>query len=1158
MLLTLRQEIIPLNISSPGHKTGRPAILYYRKVHNSFLALITYIDTAYKHAINWRGKIQDKRPLMYLQKRFSFGLYTVLLLLNAPFIKAQVAPITPPEQQLKQPFGDQDRSAFLKPDKVYYPETWFHFIGGNVSKKGITADLEAISAAGTSGITLFHGQFGGAWPKVDTQITCLSPLWEDAVKHAALEARRLGLRFNMENCPGWAMAGGPWIKPADAMRALVSSRTDITGGKGRLNVKLPKPQPSNEPWRDYQEISVLAFPTPLDDNGDTLKVSSGNSPKWQALFAGKAKDGVSLEQSTKEKPNTFEITFAKDETVRTLELPRITSFNYPYTYEPAVNIKIDAILPNGTSTEILNSDLPESNFQDDVPLSLACIKDVRAKKFRVSITNKHAIKVEFMHFLTAARENNWEAEAAWVLRGVGRSDQKFAQDKRTYVDPVQVKDISGYLQPDGTLTWDAPAGKWTILRIGHVNAGKKNGPAPPEGTGWECDKLSARGADAHFAGYIGRLSGNSGPLNNGLLTGMLMDSWECESQTWTADLEAQFAQHAGYRSKMWLPALFGYVLKDQETTFRFLHDWKSTINYLFVNNFYGRMTALAKQNNLSVAYETAAGDTFPGDIMEYYKFADVPMCEFWQPMSPSFVGSLNFKPIKPCASAARLYGKPRIAAEAFTSFDLTWDEQWQMLKEVANVNMVEGVTHLVYHTFTHNPQTDFLPPGTSFGSNIGTPFLRQQTWWKHMPYLNAYFARCSYLLERGRPVSDVLWYLGDEIDHKPDQNAPFPAGFKFDYCNPDVLLNRLSVDHGMLVTPEGLKYKVLWLPATTHMLPQTLEKINALIHAGATVIGNAPENIVTLTGGKNARLRFDVAVKDIWGAKSAKGLHAVGKGIVVSGLSLTDALHQLHLTSDVAGDNAIWVHRNIEGADWYFVSSPKGKAFKGPLDFRTTGTAETWDPVTGNIQPVAAQVKDGRSIISFDLPQAGSCFVVFRHNGKSPVNALKPAIKQLVASSNISTNWQLEFPAGWGAPAAMQIDSLKPWKDLGLTAEGKAFSGSATYTTTFNVDKLNPNNAFILNLGQVAMIAKVTVNGKDMGTLWATPYQTDITKALVPGKNTLKVEVTSTWFNRLVFDANQPEDKRKTWTISGPDKTSQLRASGLLGPVVLNEEKLSE
>ena len=180
-----------------------------------------------------------------------------------------------------------------------------------------------------------------------------------------------------------------------------------------------------------------------------------------------------------------------------------------------------------------------------------------------------------------------------------------------------------------------------------------------------------------------------------------------------------------------------------------------------------------------------------------------------------------------------------------------------MLKPVADANMAEGVTHLVFHTYTHNPQVGFLPPGTSFGGNgIGTPFLRGQTWWPYMHSFTDYLARCSYMFENGRPVSDVLWYLGDEMDHKPDQNAPFPDGFRYDYCNPDALLNRLSVADGRIVTPEGISYSLLWIPENRRMLPETVEAVYRLVKAGATVVGDAPSAPATLRIGEKEFARI--------------------------------------------------------------------------------------------------------------------------------------------------------------------------------------------------------------------------------------------------------------------------------------------------------------
>jgi hypothetical protein len=115
------------------------------------------------------------------------------------YLPAQIeAPSALPSSfEIYRPFGNYDKEAFLSPPKVYYPETWFHYIGGNISKEGITTDLEAIAKVGISGIQLFHGQFGGPWPGVEPQITCLSPNWEDIVQHTAQECRRLGLRFVM-------------------------------------------------------------------------------------------------------------------------------------------------------------------------------------------------------------------------------------------------------------------------------------------------------------------------------------------------------------------------------------------------------------------------------------------------------------------------------------------------------------------------------------------------------------------------------------------------------------------------------------------------------------------------------------------------------------------------------------------------------------------------------------------------------------------------------------------------------------------------------------------------------------------------------------------------------------------------------------------------
>lgn len=1083
------------------------------------------------------------RILLYCQT-LALGCFT-----NSLF--AQV-PITPPMKELTASFGQHDERAFASPSKVYYPETWFHLISGNVSKEGITADLEAISSADFSGIQLFHGHFSNdVWPQVTTPIACLSPSWEQTIGHAAAECRRLGLRFTMLDCPGWSMAGGPWIQPENAMRHLVWSKTVIEGGMDEA-IHLPLPESVSEEWRDYKEVAVIAFPTPLGDTNVPLQAMAvkGNRDFFNlGWLNGKSDKALQLSPTTEDSPYWFEVEFDKDVALRTLELPCIDSYGHSWCYEPGVSVKVEAIMPDGCLQEVLQSDLPQSNWQDGSPMSLACSEVSGCNKYRISLVNKHPMRLGRIRMLSVARKNNWEAEAGWTLRSIERNNELPQQSDAAFIPMKDIVDLTGKMDESGTLHWKFPKGNWTILRIGNVNTGMKNGPAPPEGTGWECDKLSAEASTIQFDNYIGKLS--NGVLNGGLLNGMLFDSWECRRQTWTPGMDKAFESRTSYSLRKWFPAIFGYVIDDHETTTRFLRDWRMTINDLLVRNFFGNMASLAKQRGLSMTYETAGGDVFPTDMMEYFKYADVPMCEFWQPFTDGYVGSLNFKPVKPTASAARMYGKPRVAAEAFTSFSHTWDEHLYMLKEVANVNMIEGVSHLVFHTYTHNPQVGFLQPGTSFGGQgIGTPFLRGQTWWKHMPAFNSYFARCSYLLERGKPVSDVLWYVGDEMDHKPNQHAPFPEGYKYDYCNPDVLLNRLTVDkEGFVMTPEGIRYRVIWIPENRRMLPETLERLYSLISDGATVIAGAPRGLATLRGGKDAQSRFDDAVRKIWGRSVDEGIRKVGKGCVISGITLDEALTRLGIAPDVTGGNAMWVHRQAEKADWYFVCAPKGGEFHGTLSFRSTGKVEMWDPETGTVVSLTGSVKDGRTSVELDLPYAGSCFVVFR-NDADAYNSSKESIREKVVDNILlSGNWTLSFPAGWGMPASLQTSELKAWKDLDVSDEGKAFSGSVTYTTDFHLNHLEDDASYWLNLGQVDMIAVVKLNGQTIRTLWAPPFAVDVTDAIREGENELEIEVTSSWYNRLVYDARQPEEKRKTWVRRWPDGNSPLRSTGLQGAV---------
>lgn len=1084
------------------------------------------------------------------------ALTAVLSFYVAGVAEAQIVGIAPDAETLGAPFSPKDEAAFQQPEKVFYPETWFHFIGGNISREGIDADLQAIADAGISGVQWFHGS-GGMWPGTTRHLTQLTPEWEDMVSYVGGKASSLGLRLTVQTCPGWSMAGGPWIKPENAMRQLIWSRTDVPAGQKAAII--PKGQPSDEPWRDYRDIKVLAFPTPLGDTGEPLKPESIKaSDDWKTLFEGGEKS-LELQPGT---TSTVTFTLPKGEVIRTLELPPVGAFSHNFCYDPGVHVKLTAS-KDGQEKVLVDADFPMSNWQDGGVNNMvfACNEVEAADSYTFTLTNAHPATVRFIRLWSAARKNSWRGEAGWTLIAKEPFQQHTEQNPLSFVKTKDIIDITDKLSPDGRLDWTAPAGEcpqgtWTVLRIGHVNFGKRNAPATPEATGWECSKFDPKGAEIQFANYVGMLQ--DGPLG-GKAKGMLMDSWECNTQTWTDTMEKDFRDAAGYDLAVRIPALMGYVLDSQEETSRFLIDWRRTANGLYVENFFKRMTDLAHGKGMEVQYETAGSDVVTMDPIEYFKYADVPMCEFWQPFSEGYVGDLDFKPIEPTESAAHIYGKPRVASESFTSFSLTWDEHWQMLKEVANFNMAEGVTHNVFHTYTHNPQVGFLPPGTTFGGAIGTPFLRGQTWWKYMKYFTTYLARTSYLLERGRPVQDVLWYLGDEVGHKPHQyttsgkrqsgDIRFPDGFKYDYCNPDALLTRLSVKDGKLVTLEGIEYEVLWIPENERMLPGTVEKIGELLKAGAKVIANAPTGVATLKDGEADKLAK--AVESVWSGTS-KGVNKIGKGRLAVGMSLDEALKAFGLKPHIedGGAEIIWNEREVQGARWYYIAAPVGEAFDGIIRLEGKGKAEWWDPVSGTVKSLKAKGWGRMKKIHLDLAEAESGFVVFRNGSSSPSVKERAFAKAEPKGSVALEGWTVKFPDGWGAPAEpVSLKELKPWKDLPLGDEGKSFSGTATYETTFTIGKDQLGKELTLDLGKVDFIADVKVNGKSAGVLWTEPYSLNISELVQEGENRISVDVTSTWYNRLVFDASLPEAQRKTWTIAGPAAGSEFHDSGLLGPV---------
>ena len=253
---------------------------------------------------------------------------------------------------------------------------------------------------------------------------------------------------------------------------------------------------------------------------------------------------------------------------------------------------------------------------------------------------------------------DYEAKAAFQSRNHIKPAAQGGAN--TSIKQDNVINLTARMTADGRLTWEVPAGKWIVLRLGHTTTGSENAPAPASGRGLECDKLSPEGIDANFAGMMAKLTQDAGPPSTSkALVATHIDSWENGSQNWTARMREEFLRRRGYEITPYLPVMTGRAVASPEISDRFLWDLRKTISELVIENYAGRMSQLAHQHGLRFTAEAYGS---PCDNLPYAGQADEPMGEFW-------IGGSAVETCRGMASAGHIFGKPIIGAEAFTAND---------------------------------------------------------------------------------------------------------------------------------------------------------------------------------------------------------------------------------------------------------------------------------------------------------------------------------------------------------------------------------------------------------------------------------------------------------------------------------------------------------
>lgn len=1061
------------------------------------------------------------------------------------------------------------KQGFINPPFSAKPRTWWHWTRSNITKEGITKDLEWMKRVGIAGFQLSDVNAGGGHT-VNNPVPFGSPEWLEAVRFSASEADRLGLEMSIFSSPGWSLVGGPWVKPEEAMKKLVWSEINITGGTN-FTGKLPQPPAAIGPIRNqsapgsapgfYRDCAVIAFPasqgeTEQPDNLPSITSSKG-SINTEALLDDDLNTAITIH--TGAKPGSVWIQFTYTKPIHAKAVSIAGRRGIPFG---RVMASMD-----GTNYDILVA-LPGKSGYRGSTVRTYSFPEVTARFFRVELSGAPfrpadviseittapdtAYQLSELKLITDARVNRWEDKAGFNFLF---DYESIATPENGYAIPTsQIIDLTAKMNEDGTLNWNAPAGKWTIMRFGYSLTGARNRPAVPSGLGYEADKLSKKHIESYLQGYTTPLIKTLGNLYGTRLQYMLLDSWEAGIQNWTDEMPTEFQKRRGYDLKNYLPVLSGRIVESAAISDRFLWDFRRTLVDMFAENFYGTATEFLHKQGIKT-YGEAGGVSLESieDALLNKKYMDIPMGEFWvRDLHPS---KMYYEDVRGAASSGHIYGKSIIAAESFTGGNY---ESPYTLKKISDYWFTQGINQIVFHTSAHQP-LDTKPGNTM----VGTHIHRNITWAEQAAPLMSYLSRNAYLLQKGRYVADIAYMLNEGAP----STMPFwgaglqpvkPEGYEFDYVNADVVVNRMSADtSGKIVLPDGMNYSVLVLPATNQMTLPVLQKIKELVEKGVTIVGPKPTAVPGLSNYPSSQQMLNNLAAEIWGDLDgvSRTRRNFGKGQVFWGMPLANVMASIKISPDIAFNKPLdgelsWIHRKDGETDIYFLVNRSDQPQEYTVRFRVSGKEpELWYSANGNMEPASYKMQGDKTVLSIHLDERESVFVLF--NKKTAVLSRDLPLQQYQELMNIDGPWKINFPEKSGAPAVIELSnlsSLTNHADEGV----KYFSGTASYTKTFEIKKEPGRSKVFLDLGRVGDMAEVILNGKKLDILWKAPFRINVSGALQKGKNQLEIKVTNEWTNRLVGDRDAPAEKKVLPFYTNPfGGRYQLTDSGLMGPVRL-------
>lgn len=1045
------------------------------------------------------------------------------------------------------------KDKFLYPSYDSKPWTFWYWMYGAVSKEGITADLEAMKQNGLGGAYLMPIRGVDEGKQYNGQAQQLTDGWWDAVNHSMREAARLDLKLGMHICDGFALAGGPWITPAESMQKIVWSDT-IVSEKNSVNIVLPCPDAYNG---YYEDIAAYAVPLSFVPEDSEMKPNisvtdlSGDNVSNPSKKVNIDEKGVI--RSSYHCYINYE--YPRPITCRNVEI-FLTGNNYQ-----AHRMKMWASIDGEKYTLVKQFVAARHGWQNTDFNSSHSIPEVKARYFRFEWTPegsepgsedldaakwKPDLKIKSIALHSSAKLNEWEGKAGFVWRVAEETSEMEIPTS----DCVQKSEIIRLNIQNGRILTPLPKGEWRVIRMGHTSTGHTNATAGGA-KGLECNKFDKRIVKKQVENWFGEVFRKCNPeITNKVLKYLHVDSWECGSQNWSENFASEFKKRRGYDLMDILPVMTGMPIESVSYSEKVLRDVRTTISELVSDVFYEAVMDCARKYDCLLSAECVS-PTMVSDGMAHYSKVDLPMGEFWL-NSPT-----HDKPndMLDAICGAHIYGKKIIQAEGFTEVRGVWNEDPAMLKPLLDRNFVLGINKLFYHVYTHNPWMNRKPGMTLEG--IGLFFQRDQTWWNEGKAFTDYVTRCQSLLQYGNPVIDIAVFTGEEIPRRailPDRLVPFLPGIFGEDRVKEEKLRLMNAGQPTRVKPVGVTHCANMADPEDWINPlrgYAYDSFNkdalirlAYVENGKMKLPGGMEYSMLIMPGKHAMNPSNVTLS----VETERKIEEFRKmGIIIPELPYNkNDFSSLGIEKDVdIPSNVGWTHRRGDEGDIYFLSNQSGKKMTFTASFRIDNVrAELWNAVNGEIVLPAQQKSVGRRMeVKITLDKDGSIFVVF-----PKVPTKKGIVNEFTTQKELPItigNWKIEFPS---IKRIMERKELFDWSKE-EDDKVKYYSGTAVYTTCVKVNSKIKGRAF-LKLDNLNNVATVKVNGVDCGIVWTWPYEAEITGALKKGNNHIEIKVTNTWANAFRGADNEKAPFEGIWAnaryrLPGND----LLPAGLIGGI---------